>query len=55
MNGHGVVPVDAKTSYVSEDETYEPPAPENPVGYSFIGWEPASIPSGSTGNVKFVA
>lgn len=55
MNGHGVVPVDAKTSYVSEDETYAPPQPENPVGYSFIGWEPSSIPSGSTGNVKFVA
>ena len=43
-----------KTEYTSSDFGYVPPTPTKK-DYKFIGWEPESIPTDSTGNVTFTA
>ena len=55
MNGHGEVPYAAQTSYSIESRDYTPPDPYPIMGYTFAGWTPESIPSGSSGNVTFTA
>ncbi len=45
---------DKKTSYTVEDYGYTPSAPTKE-NYTFNGWSPASIPSGSTGTVTLTA
>ena len=54
MNGHGSVPSSWNKTYTIEDDDYFPPTPSEP-GYDFDGWEPDSIPKGSTGTKKFTA
>ena len=55
MNGHGSVPEDAKTSYISGDLPYSPPTPERVPNYLFLNWTPAYIDEGETGNKTFTA
>ena len=60
MNGHGVVPSDAKTSYSVDDLPYTPEPAEDDLndnhgGYLFKRWLPTSIPRNSTGAKIFVA
>lgn len=52
LNGGSMI--DKKTSYTVEDYGYTPPAPTKE-NYTFDGWSPASIPSGSTGTVTMTA
>lgn len=54
MNGHGTVPADAWTSYNIESQQYSPAIPSEQ-GYTFLGWDPQSIPHGSTGEFTFTA
>ena len=55
MNGHGTNPSTNPTSYNVESSTIIPVNPDNVPGYNFSGWNPTSIPSGSTGNKTFTA
>ena len=50
----GTLPADALTEYGSDDFGYAPPTPVR-ADYKFIGWEPAQISTGSSGNVTFTA
>ena len=43
-----------KTEYTSDDYGYTPPTPTKE-GCKFTGWSPASIPSGTTGEITFTA
>ena len=43
-----------KASYTAEDYGYTPPTPTKK-NYTFNGWSPASVPSGSTGNITLTA
>lgn len=43
-----------KTNYTADDYGYIPPTPTR-ANYSFTGWNPSSIPYGSTGNITFTA
>ena len=43
------------TNYTIESETITFTAPSERVGYNFIGWNPASITTGSTGNKTITA
>ena len=52
LNGGSMI--DKKTAYTVEDYGYTPPAPTKE-NYTFDGWSPASIPSGSTGTVTMTA
>lgn len=52
LNGGSLA--DEKTSYTVEDYEYTPPAPTKE-NYTFNGWSPANIPSGSTGTVTLTA
>lgn len=43
-----------KTSYTVEDYGYTPPTPTR-ANYTFVSWSPASIASGSNGDITFTA
>ena len=57
MGGHGEdMPESALREYNIEMPTrYQPPVPEIPVGYSFVGWSPKYIEPRSVGDVEFKA
>ena len=54
LGGHGTLPANATTRYTIESATVTPPTLSEE-GWTFNGWTPTSIPSGSTGNKTFTA
>lgn len=56
LHGRGSMPDSAKTSYTIEDPTYQPPAPSrNIYGFTFSGWIPENLPTGTFGDFEFRA
>lgn len=54
LNGHGTLPANATNRYTIQSATIVPPTLAED-GWTFNGWTPTSIPSGSTGNKTFTA
>lgn len=55
LNGHGSLPEEALTSYVSTDLPYFPPTLKDVPDYHFTGWTPQYLDTGSTGDQTFSA
>ena len=55
MNGHGEVSSMAYSTYTVEMGNYAPPDPNEVEGWTFTGWSPSSIPTGTTGAFTFTA
>jgi uncharacterized repeat protein (TIGR02543 family) len=55
MGGHGVLPSGLPTEYTIESPRITPPNPALIPGWTFTGWNPEYIETGSTNDRKFVA
>lgn len=55
VNGHGEQKAYGPTSYTIESSIITPTSNPSEEGYTFTGWTPPSIPSGSVGNKEFKA